>query len=330
MPSIDPPFAQTEDLVQQPANYLPLIVLLGPTAVGKSDVAIYLASNLNGEIVSADSRLLYRGMDIGTAKPTLKERMQVPHHLIDVADPDETWSLAMFQNAARKAIQEIDECGHLPILVGGTGQYIYAIIDEWELPKVEPNLKLRASLERWADEVAPEGLYDRLIVLDPVAASHIDPRNTRRIVRALEVIFSTGYRFSDQRMKKRSPYHILKIGLIRPRNELYQRIDERIQKMLEAGFVSEVQTLLEHNYSPDTPAFSAIGYHEIIQHLQGAISLDEAVMLIKRHTRKFVRRQSNWFRQDDVDILWFSMENGVNAQILTTIRQWLKANSMQT
>jgi tRNA dimethylallyltransferase len=323
MPSISQPSAQNESWGQRSGDRLPLIVLLGPTAVGKSDAAIFLASNLNGEIVSADSRLLYRGMDIGTAKPTLEEREQAPHHLIDVANPDETWSLAKFQNAARKAIQEIHQRKRLPILVGGTGQYIYAIIEEWELPKVAPDPALRFALEKWAKEVTPEGLCGRLKVLDPLAASRMDPRNTRRIVRALEVIFSTGYRFSDQRKKKLSPYRVLNLGLIRPRNELYQRIDDRIQKMIEAGFVHEVQYLLEHNYPVDSPAFSAIGYREVILYLQGAITLDEAVVLMKSRTRKFVRRQANWFKQNASDIHWFTMQDGIYAQLAATVRNWL-------
>jgi len=327
MPSIDVLSTQSEDCDQRSDDRLPLIVLLGPTAVGKSEVAIYLARKFKGEIVSADSRLLYRGMDIGTAKPTLQERMQVPHHLIDVANPDETWSLAVYQIAARSAIQEIHGRGHLPILVGGTGQYIHAIIEDWELPKVEPNPKLRAVLENWAAEISPEGLYNRLKVLDPVAASHMDHRNTRRIVRALEVIFTSGYRFSDQRKKKRSPYHILKLGLIRPRGELYKRIDDRVQNMIEAGLVLEVQSLLEKNYPPDSPAFSAIGYYEIIQYLQDAITLEEAISLMKSRTRKFVRRQSNWFKQDERDIHWFSMEENVDAQLVAKIRQWLNMSA---
>jgi tRNA dimethylallyltransferase len=324
MPSLEPPPAQSEEQNQRSADLPPLIVLLGPTAVGKSDVATQIATNLNGEIVSADSRLLYRGMDIGTAKPTPEERMLVPHHLIDVADPDQIWSLAMFQFAARRAIQEIHQRQHLPILVGGTGQYIHAIIDEWELPKVKPDPRMRSTLEKWASDVSPEGLYARLKVLDPVAASSIDPRNTRRTVRALEVIFSTGYRFSDQRKKNRSPYDIFKLGLIRPRDELYQRIDDRIDTMIEAGFVKEVQTLLAHGYPPLSPAFSAIGYQEIMDHLQGIISLEEAVVLMRRRTRKFVRRQANWFKQDAKDIYWFSMDEGIHTELESAILQWLK------
>src|SRR3990172_4335269 len=261
----EPLHAQSQDQNQRSADGAPLIVLVGPTAVGKSNVAIQIATNLNAEIVSADSRLLYRGMDIGTAKPTPEERLQVPHHLIDVAAPDQTWSLAMFQFAARRAIQEIHDRHHLPILVGGTGQYIHAIIEEWELHKVKPDPRMRYILEKWASEVTPEGLFTRLKVVDPASASRIDPRNTRRTVRALEVIFSTGYRFSDQRKKNRPPYDTLKVGLIRPRTELYQRIDDRIQKMIAGGFVAEVQTLLGHGYAPDSPAFSAIGYREIIE-----------------------------------------------------------------
>ena len=286
----------------------PLVVILGPTAVGKTDLAIQLADRLDGEIVSADSRLLYRGMDIGTAKPTPEQRQQVPHHLIDVADPDQVWSLTLFQRSAQNAIKNIHSRFRLPFLVGGTGQYIRAIVDAWQIPEIKPDLRLRETLEHWAEEIGRDGLHARLAAIDPDAASKIDFRNLRRTIRALEVIFLSGKPFSKQRRFGKSPYHTLQIGMTMPRPELYARIDSRIDMMLTAGFVSEVETLLSKGYAPNLPTFSAIGYQEIIDHLLGNTSLEEAVTIIKRRTRQFVRRQANWFKEDDPKIQWFQSE----------------------
>ena len=283
----------------------PLIVILGPTAVGKTETALQLAEALDGEIVSADSRLFYRGMDIGTAKPAPAELARVPHHLVDVADPDETWSLAMFQRAAQAAIAEIHARGRLPFLVGGTGQYIRAVTEAWEIPEVAPDFRMREALEKWAQEVGPDGLHRRLAEVDPEAAERIDPRNLRRTVRALEVILRTGKRFSAQKSRGESPYRVLQLGLTRPRPELYARIDARIEAMLEAGFLEEVRGLLAAGYAPDLPSMSAIGYRQMVQVIQGEITLEEAVTLMKRLTRQFVRRQANWFKFDDPNIHWF-------------------------
>jgi tRNA dimethylallyltransferase len=289
---------------------LPLVVIVGPTAVGKTEVAIQLAERMGGEIVSADSRLFYRGMDIGTAKPTLEERARVPHHLIDVAEPDQVWNLAIFQQAAWQAIDNVHAHRHLPFLVGGTGQYVHSVIEGWRVPAVVPDPRMREALEVWADEIGPQALHARLAVLDPRAASGIDYRNLRRTVRALEVIFQTGRRFSAQRQRSESPYRTLILGLNRPRPELYERIDARIDAMLAAGLVEEVKTLLELGFDRDLPTLSAIGYQEIIAYLEGKISLEQASTLMKRHTRQYVRRQANWFKSDDPTIRWFLV--GVN------------------
>jgi len=301
----------------------PLVAIVGPTAVGKTEITIQLAARLDGEIVSADSRLFYRGMNIGTAKPTTEQRRQIPHHLIDVADPDEAWRLATFQNAARQAIAAIHKRRRLPFLVGGTGQYIHAVIEAWQVPSVEPRPALRRVLEHWAQQVTPEGLHARLTVLDPYAAMHIEPRNIRRTVRALEVILSTGRRFSDQRLRTPSPYQTLILGLSRSRQELYGRVDARIQGMLDAGLVDEVRGLLDRGYSPELPALSAIGYREIINYLLGKTSLDEAVAQIKRKTRIFVRRQANWFKRDDAEIHWFDIRPGTLDEMEASVRAWL-------
>jgi len=283
----------------------PLIVILGPTAVGKTALSLQLAERLNGEIISADSRLFYRGMDIGTAKPSFGEQQIVPHHLIDVAEPDEIWSLALFQQAAFEKISQIHQRDRIPFLVGGTGQYIRAVVEGWEVPAQEPDRSLRKVLENWAEEIGPYALHEKLAVVDPVAAQVIDPPNVRRTVRALEVLFLTGQRFSDQRKRNQTAYDLLMIGLYRDRKTLYERVDARIESMLREGLLREVETLLAKGYDPNLPTFSAIGYAEIIQHLQGNLTLEEAVTLIKRKTRIFVRRQANWFKPDDPRIHWF-------------------------
>lgn len=283
----------------------PLVVLVGPTGVGKTETVIQIARRLDGEVVSADSRSFYRGMDIGTAKPSLAERQEIPHHLVDVAEPDEVWSLARFQAAARSSIAGIHARRRLPFLVGGTGQYIRAVIEGWEVPHVAPDTRLRDALAAWAVQIGPEGLHTRLARLDPAAARQIDPRNLRRTVRALEVILSTGRLFSAQRYRGSSPSRLLLLGLTRSRQELYARIDARVDRMLASGLVEEVRGLLSRGYPPDLPAFSAIGYREIIGYLLGKMTLEEAAAQIKRQTRVFVRRQANWFKPDDPAITWF-------------------------
>jgi len=284
---------------------LPLILLIGPTAVGKTELSLQLAERLNGEIVSADSRLFYRGMDIGTAKPTLQERARVPHHLIDVADPDEIWSLAVFQQKATEIIAYIHTRGKLPFLVGGTGQYVRAVTEGWTPPEVKPDERLRAELEKMKEERGVDWLHEKLQTLDPIAAKKIDARNVRRTIRALEVILTTGKLFSQQRGQSDSPYNLLTIGLKRPREELYQRVDKRIEAMFAAGLVEEVKGLLGKGYSPDLPTMSAIGYRECIQVLNGQLSVEQAKVEMRRATRVFVRRQANWFKEDDPDIHWF-------------------------
>ena len=306
---------------------IPLVVIVGPTAVGKTEISIRLAERLGAEIISADSRLFYLGMDIGTAKPSLAERERVPHHLVDVTTPDQAWSLAMFQSEANRIISEIHQRGRLPFLVGGTGQYIQAVTEAWDIPKVEANFSLRNALENWAAEIGALGLHARLAAIDPQAANHIDPTNVRRTIRALEVIFSTGKLFSAQRQRSASIHNLLRLGLTRPRTELYSRIDARIEAMLTAGLVEEVGGLLAQGYSPDLPALSAIGYRQIVAFLHGQISLVEAVLQIKRQTRVFVRRQANWFKETDPDITWFQVDDRTMAAMADRIAQWRRKNA---
>ena len=301
----------------------PLIVIVGPTAVGKTELSLRLADHFQGEIISADSRLFYTGMDIGTAKPSRVELERVPHHLIDIATPDQVWSLALYLPRALAAIKDIQSRGKLPFLVGGTGQYIQAVVQGWDIPDTKPDPALRDCLESWAEEVGVQGIRKRLNVLDPEAAAGIEGPNLRRMIRALEVILSSGKKFSQQKTRSGSPFRILQIGLIRSREELYQRIDQRVDDMLEAGLIAEVQGLLDAGYSRDLSALSAIGYQQIAAFLEGEISLDEVVRQIKSRTRKYVRQQANWFREDDPEISWYSAVGDPFLEICTEIQQFL-------
>jgi tRNA dimethylallyltransferase len=298
----------------------PLIVIVGPTCVGKTEVSVYLAEKYSGEIVSADSRTFYKGMDIGTAKPTEEEQQRIPHHLVDVVNPDHQLNLAVFQQKAKITIQEIYARNQIPFLVGGTGQYIRAVTKNWLPPSISPDPRLRHLLEKIADTKGKEFLYQSLIILDPEAAMLIDYRNLRRTIRALEVIFSTGVKFSSQRSSGTSSYDLIMIGLTRSRTELYTRIDRRIDDMFAKGFVEEVRLLLESGFSPSLPSFSAIGYTECINIISGKITEQEAVEQIKRKTRIYVRRQSNWFKPTDPDIHWFN----ISAQPLSEIEDFLR------
>ena len=309
------------------SNKPPLILVVGPTAVGKTELAIQLAERLNGEIVSADSRLFYRGMDIGTAKPTREEQMRVPHHLVDIADPHEILSLAVFQQKVSDVIADIHIRNKIPFLVGGTGQYIRAVTEGWNPPEVEPDVRLRNELERIKDKNDIYWLYERLKYLDPLAAERIDPRNYRRTIRALEVIMTTGRRFSEQRGQSESPYHLITIGLTRPRPELYERVDQRIDAMFANGFLEEVKTLLAKGYSPSLPTMSAIGYRECIRVVKGELSEEQARAEIRRATRIFVRRQANWFKESDPNIKWFKVEEGVVETIESYLRSVIKDDS---
>jgi tRNA dimethylallyltransferase len=286
----------------------PLVAIVGPTAAGKTALSVRLAEAVGGEIVSADSRQIYRGMDIGTAKATPAERARVPHHLLDVADPDEVLSLAQYQELAYTAIDAILARGGIPFLVGGTGQYVMALVEGWQVPRVPPDEALRRDLYRQAEEDGAGALHTRLLALDPVAAGRIDARNVRRVVRALEVCLITGKPISEQQKKSPTPYRLLFIGLALPRSELYRRIDERVEGMVANGLEDEVRRLVAAGYGFDLPAMSGVGYGQFAPYLAGEASLEGVVREIKRATRRFVRHQGNWFRQGDGRIHWFEAE----------------------
>jgi tRNA dimethylallyltransferase len=291
-----------------------LVVIVGPTAVGKTALALRLGEDLRGEVISADSRQVYRGMDVGTAKPTPGERARVPHHLVDVVDPDETLTLAQFQRLAYAAIDDILARGKLPLLVGGSGQYVRAVVEGWGVPEVAPQERLRAALEA----LSGAELARWLASLDPVAAGRIDRRNRRRVIRALEVTLVTGRPISEQQRKSPPPYRILQIGLKLARPLLYQRVDARVDRMMEAGLLDETRRLAAR-YGWDVPAMSGLGYTQLGAYLRGEMALDEAVTAIKHETHRFVRQQANWFKPDDPAIHWFDAAEAAER----FVRDWL-------
>lgn len=300
-----------------------VLVIVGPTGVGKSAHALNIAKKLHGEIVSTDSRLLYRGMDIGTDKPIKETLSIIPHHLIDIANPDETWSLAEFNLEVEKTIELILQKGKLPILVGGTGQYFRSLIEGWEIPEIKPNQEMRKAIENWGRELGAKELHRKLSILDSTSGESIQSQNLRRTIRALEVIFTTGRKFSELRTKKEPIYDFKVIGLSRGREELYKIIDDRIEKMFEKGFIREVETLLSKGYSKDLPAMSAIGYREGMQYLDGAMTLEEIKVIMKRKTRQFVRRQANWFNKDNKFIEWYNIPPDPTEEVIKSVQLWL-------
>ena len=276
----------------------PLLVLTGPTAVGKSALAVRLAQALGGEIVTADSRQVYRSMDIGTDKPDAATRAAVPHHLIDLVDPDEYYSLAVYLRQAHAVIGEIGARGRLPILAGGTPQYITALVEGWQIPEVTPDLALRARLEARAAADGPAALHAELARLDPVSAATIQPTNTRRLVRALEVVLTTGASFAAQQVRQIPPYRLGLLALTAERPELYRRIDARVDEQIARGLVEETRALQARGYGWALPAMSGLGYRQIGAYLRGEMPLDDAIQRLKFDTHRFVRHQYTWFRRD--------------------------------
>ncbi|MFN2151368.1 MAG: tRNA (adenosine(37)-N6)-dimethylallyltransferase MiaA [Anaerolineales bacterium] len=297
-----------------------LLVIVGPTAVGKTDLSLSIAKKFDGEIISADSRLFYKGLDIGTAKPSIAERSAVPHHLINICKPDQTLTLGQYQRLAYRAIDDISERGHLPLLVGGTGQYIMAVVEGWGIPEIAPHPALRRQLEKLGPEELARWLYE----IDPLAAARIDPRNMRRVVRALEVALVSGRPISELQEKTPPPYNVHIIGLHRDRESLYERIDNRVDAMISAGLVQEVAGLREQGYRAQLPSMSGLGYRQILTYLRGEMSLDEAVDRIKFETHRFARQQSTWFRQDDPRITWFDLQEDDRGQaVIADVHNWL-------
>ena len=304
----------------------PLLFIVGPTAVGKSALALYLASRFNGEIVNADSRQVYRGMDIGTAKSSPEERGGVPHHLVDILAADQDFNLALFLELARTTIQEVHFRERLPIVVGGTGQYVWALYEGWQVPAVPPNVPLRRELEEAARRDGPQRLHDRLAELDPPAAARIDPSSTRRVIRALEIYHTTGATPTAAKRKIEPAHHSMVLGLTMERKALYERIDRRVDEMLQRGLKDEVQGLQDRGYSPELPAMSSMGYKEMSLHLRGELDEAEAVRRTKYATHRFVRRQNAWFRLTDPRIRWLEVADGPEAQATAFVEEFLASD----
>jgi len=300
-----------------------LVAVIGPTAVGKSQLALCLAQNFNGEIVNADSRQVYRYMDIGTAKPSRAELSLIRHHLIDLINPDESFSLAIYQKLAFEAIEDIQQRHKLPLLVGGSGLYVWSVIEGWKIPPVAPNAELRHSLEMRAKEEGGYALYQELQKVDPVAATNIMPTNLRRIIRALEICQVTGQPVSQLFQKQAPPYPVLIIGLTMQRDNLYRRIDSRVDEMIKQGLVDEVRHLMTKGCSLDLPSMSGIGYKQIGMFLQGKLDLPSAIQQVKYETHRFARHQYAWFHLDDARIHWFDEYDDIQNEATNLVAVFL-------
>lgn len=284
-----------------PANLPPLIAIVGPTASGKTSLALDLGDHLSIEIVNADSRAFYRGLDVGTAKPTAAERQRVHHHLIDILAPDEPMSVSIFQDLALAAIDEVHGQGTVPVLVGGSPQYVNALIEGWRMPPIPPDQERRRELEREAVAIGVGPMLARLAAVDPEAAATTGP-NPRRVIRALEIYEATGRPPSQLRGRADVPFRPLEFELWLPREVLYARIDARVDEMIAAGLVEEVRALLAQGYDPSLPAFSSIGYRQLAPVLAAGASpeaLAGAIERIKLDTHRLVRHQQTWFRRNE-------------------------------
>jgi tRNA dimethylallyltransferase len=307
-----------------------LIAIVGPTAIGKSRLAIRLAQALDGEIVSADSRQIYRFMDIGTAKPSPEVLSLIPHHLTSMVNPDQDFSLAQYQKLAYRTISDINKRHKLALLVGGSGQYVWSVLEGWKIPSVPPDLGLRHSLEARAAKEGEDELYRELVKVDPVAAQKIAPRNVRRVIRALEVYRSTGIPFSQLKNKTAPPFRTLIIGLTIAREELYRSIDLRVDDMIEQGLVAEVEKLISLGYGLSLPAMSSIGYKQIGLFLKGQLSLAAAVQKIKSETHRYVRQQYTWFQLRDDRIRWFDINVGsMDSKIIDLVTQFVGVSTSE-
>jgi tRNA dimethylallyltransferase len=318
-----------EEGAEETRDLLPLVVVVGPTAVGKSALANAIAPDLRGEIVSADSRQVYRYMDVGTAKPTRDEQARVRHHLIDVVDPDGEYTLATYQADAYRAIEDVHRRGHLPLLVGGTGLYVRAVVEGLGIPRVAPQPEIRAELEARLARDGVESLARELDTLDPVAAASVDRRNPRRLIRAIEVCRASGRPISVLQTAHPPPYRVLTIGLTRDRAALYRRIDERVDEQIRDGLVEENQRLLAMGYTYDLPSMSGLGYRQIGLYLRGEVTLPRALEILKFETHRFARQQYNWFRLDDERIRWLTSGPDAAERALHQIQRFLDSNRVR-
>jgi tRNA dimethylallyltransferase len=291
-----------------------LLVLVGPTAVGKTGLSLKLAAEWNAEIISGDSMQVYRGMNIGTAKATTEERELVPHHMIDIHDPDHPFSVAEFQETVRQLILDIHSRGKLPFIVGGTGLYVESVCYGYQFSDSGSDEDFRDDQQRFAEQFGPAALLEKLRLVDPESAERLHPNDQRRIIRALELFHLTGERLSERLkvQKKQSPYELCIIGLTMDRALLYKRIEERVDLMLHEGLVDEVKQLAQQGYGKAYISMQGLGYKEIIDYLEGVTSWEETVILLKRDTRRFAKRQLSWFRHMK-DINWVDMSELTNS-----------------
>ncbi len=288
-----------------------IIVIVGPTAVGKTYVSVELAKKLNTEIVSADSMQIYKEMDIGTAKITDDEMQGIAHHMIDIISPNENYSVSEFNETAEKIIDSLLLNNHIPIVVGGSGLYVNSLIYDLDFAKAKSNEKLRDYYNYYYKEHGEDALYNKLQKIDPAAAEKIHKNNIKRVIRALEVYDITGLKFSELNTDIRKPsnkYECILVGLSMDRKILYNRINQRVDKMLSEGLVEEVKDLLDKGYHKNSASMKAIGYKEIIEYLEGNCTLEEAVNILKRNTRRFAKRQYTWFLKDE-NVKWFDINN---------------------
>jgi len=300
---------------------IPLVIITGPTAVGKTDLAIRTALELNSEIVSADSMQIYRYMNIGTAKPSLEERQGIAHHMIDIVDPDEEYSVARYQVEARETIEQIYRKGKIPILTGGTGLYINSVIMPMDFTEAAEDPQYREELRLLAAEKGNEYVHQMLVNIDPETAAKLHPNDIRRVIRALEVFYLTGRRMSDYRQdfaNMESQYDIVYLGLNMNRDDLYERINKRVDKMIDSGLLDEVRNLMEMGYTKNLISMQGLGYKEMIRYLEGRCTLDESIEVLKRDTRRYAKRQLTWFRRDK-RIEWLDLDNLTNRDRLCWI-----------
>lgn len=317
--------------LEQAAEKKPLIVLTGPTAVGKTALSIQLARRIGGEIISADSMQVYRHMDIGTAKIRLEEMDGVPHHLIDILEPTEDFNVVRFQALARAAVEDIYSRGKIPIVAGGTGFYIQALLNDIDFTQIDENTQFREEMERLAAEQGAEVLHERLRAVDPESAEAIHANNVKRVIRALEYYEQTGEKISahnEAERAKTSPYHFFYYVLNTDRTVLYERIEKRIDEMMEEGLVEEVRQLQAMGCRRDSVAMQGLGYKEILAYLNGEMSLETAVNILKRDTRHFAKRQLTWFRRErDVRFLYLPEFDNDRERVLEHILQELAAEA---
>ncbi len=288
-----------------------IIVIVGPTAVGKTYISVELAKKLNTEIISADSMQIYKGMNIGTAKITEEEKQGIIHHMIDIISPDEEYSVSEFKYDAEKIIDRLLSENRIPIIVGGSGLYVNSLIYDLDFGNTKSNKKLREYYTYYYKEHGEDALYDKLLKIDPVAAEKIHKNNIKRIIRAMEVYDITGVKFSELNTdirKKSNKYDCILIGLSMERKVLYERINQRVDEMLSKGLVDEVNSLIKKGYRKNLVSMRGIGYKEIIEYLEGNTDYEEAVNTLKQNTRRFAKRQYTWFLKDE-NVKWFSVDN---------------------